>query len=237
MHANIATFFKLHHRDPVVTLWKNIQGMEVSFKRRRIIIRNLDGIYTAFIHRVDEGTFRLLQFRGDHHSQPEHEDDLCSINMYSKDMALLRRVELDHGHTINDYVYEYRNTADPVRKRLSKSDILTAPMTRKGIAGQNNLQDVNYNSKGQIDSGSWMKDGNLIRFQYHYQKTSRFQGVLLRAEFVLPHMSCTVSWCAPPRRHPEKLDSWVSLIAIIIFRTSRLNHNRFLILKSRNVHL
>jgi hypothetical protein len=50
-------------------------------------------------------------------------------------------------------------------------------------------------------------------------------------------MSCTVSWCAPPRRHSEKLDSWVSLIAIISFRISRLNHNRFLILKSQNVPL
>jgi hypothetical protein len=23
-------------------------------------------------------------------------------------------------------------------------------------------------------------------------------------------MSCTVSWCAAPRSHPERLDSWVS---------------------------
>ena len=190
-------------------MWKNIQGTEVSFKRRRITIRNLDGVYTAFIHPVDEGTFRLLQYRGDHHSEPENEEALCFINMYSKDMALLRRVELNHGSTINDYVYEYR-TPDSGRKRLSKSDILTAPITRKGIAGENNLQAVNYNSEGQIDSGSWMKDGNLIRFQYHYQKSAKFQDVLLRAEFVLPHLSCTVSWCAPPRRHPEKLDSWAS---------------------------
>ena len=211
IHANL--FFQLHHRDPIVTLWKNIQGMEVSFKGRRIIIRNLDGIYTAFIHPIDEGTFRLLQFRGDHHSQPENEDDLCSINMYSKGMALLRRVELNHGSTINDYVYEYR-ILEPARKTRSKSNQLTAPITRKGIAGQNNLQAVNYNSKGQIDSGSWMKDGNLIRFQYHYQKTAEVQGVLLRAEFVLPHMSSTVSWCAPPRRHPEKLDTWVSLFLL-----------------------
>jgi hypothetical protein len=82
-----------------------------------------------------------------------------------------------------------------------------------------------------------MKDGNLIRFQYHYQKTAKFQGVLLRAEFVLPHMSCTVSWCAPPRRHPEKLDSWVCFIFIIISRASRLISDRFLILKSQNVPL
>jgi hypothetical protein len=184
--------------------------MEVSFKRKRVTIRTLDGIYTAFVHPADEGTFKLLQYRGDHHSEPENKDNLCSINEYSKDMALLRRAELKNGSTINEYVYEYR-TPDPGRKRLSKTDILTSPISRKGISGQNNLQAVNYNSKGQIDSGSWIKDGNLIRFRYHYQKTAKFQDALLRAEFVLPHMSCTVSWCAAPRRHPEKLDSWVSL--------------------------
>jgi hypothetical protein len=149
-------------------------------------------------------------------------------------MSLLRRVELDHGSTINDYTYEYR-TPDPGRKRLSKTDLLTCPITRKGIAGQNALQDVNYNSKGQIDSGSWIKDGNLIRFQFHYQKTGKFQAALLRAEFVLPHMSCTVSWCAAPRRRPEKLDSWVSFI--IKFKISRLNCNRFLTLKLRKLPL
>jgi hypothetical protein len=184
--------------------------MEVSLKRRHVAIRNLNGNFTAFIHPVDESTFKLLQYRGYHHSEPENKDSLCSINMYSKDMALLRRLELNRGSTINDYIYEYRNL-DTARKRLSKRNQSTLPITRKCVAGQNNFQAVNYNWKGQIESGSWMKDGNLIRFQYDYQKTTKFQDVLLRAEFVFPHMSCKVSWCAPPRRHPEKLDTWVSL--------------------------
>jgi hypothetical protein len=195
----------------VVTLWKNIQGIEVSFKRRRIVIRNLDGNFTAFVHAVDEGTFRLIQYRGDHQSEPESNDDISSINMYSYDMALLRRVEMNQGSTINDYVYEYSHPDPRERKRLSRTDILACPITRKGIGGQHNLQAVNYNSKGQIDSGSWIKDGNLIRFQYHYQRAGKVQAALLRAEFVLPHMSCTVSWCAAPRYHAERLDTWVSL--------------------------
>ena len=185
--------------------------MEVSIKGKRITVRNLDGVYTGFIHPVDEETFKLLQYWGEHKTEPPNGSGLCSTNMYSNNMALLRRVELSSdGSMINDYVYEYR-TADPNQpKRISKSDLLTLPIVRKGIAGRDALQDVNYNSKGQIDSGSYLKDGNLIRFQYHYQKSSRAEGVLLRAEFVLPHMSCTVSWCAPPRRRPEKLDNWVS---------------------------
>lgn len=184
----------------------------MSFKRHRITIRNLDGNYTGFIHLIDEDTFRLLQYRGDHELEPESNDDLCSINMYSHDLTILRRVEITNGSTINDYLYEHRHANPHERKRLSKTDILACPLVRKGIAGQHNSQVVNYNSKGQIDSGSWIKDGNLIRFQYHYQKTGTVQAALLRAEFVLPHMSCTVSWCAAPRYHPERLHSWVSLV-------------------------
>jgi hypothetical protein len=204
-------------------------------KRHHITIRNLDGHFTAFIHPVDEGTFRLLQYRGDHQSEPESKDELCSINMYSHGLALLRRVEMNNGSTINDYVYEYRQPDPRERKRLSKTDILACPIVRKGIAGQHNSQAVNYNSKGQIDSGSWIKDGNLIRFQYHYQKTGKVQAALLRAEFVLPHMSCTVSWCAAPRSHPERLDSWVSSSYQI--QVSKLNYSRSLILKSQKLHL
>ena len=186
--------------------------MEVSIQRKRITIRNLDGVYTGFLHRVDGETFKLLQYWGDHQIEPLNGNGLCSTNMYSNNMALLRRVELSgDGSMVNDYVYEYRCTDPCQPKRLSKSDVLTTPILRNGIAGRDALQDVNYNSKGQIDSGSYLKDGNLVRFQYHYQKASHVEGALLRAEFVLPHLSCTVSWCAPPRRRPEKLDSWVSL--------------------------
>ncbi len=185
--------------------------MEVSFKRHRVLIRNLDGAHTGFIHPVNTDTFRLLQYRGDHKTEPsDNKELLVAINMYSTKMTLLRRVELNNGNTVNDYEYEYR-IPDPVApRRISKTDIFNSPIARKGVAGQNNLQAVNYNVRGQIDSGSYVKDGNLVRFQYHYQKEAKHNGALLRAEFVLPHMSCTVSWCAAPRRRPERLESWVS---------------------------
>jgi hypothetical protein len=196
----------------VRTLWKNIQGVEVSFKRARVIIRNLDGIYTGFIHIVDQDTFKLQQYRGDHKSEPANNTNLCYVNMYSKNMALLRRIELNNGVTVNDYVYEYRKPDPKQPKRISKSDLLKSPITRKGVAGRDHLQDVNYNSKGQIESGSYLKDGNLVRFQYHYQRGAKYEGALIRAEFVLPHMSCTVSWCAAPLRRAENLDNWVCTI-------------------------
>jgi len=191
--------------------------MEVSIKRKRIVIRNIDGVSTGFIHSVDTETFRLLQYRGNHKAEPTTNIDLIAINMYSTGMTLLRRVQMDRGTAINDYVYEYRTPNSQGSKRISRSDALISPVSRSGIAGRDHLQDISYNSKGQIVSGSYIKDGNLIRFQYHYQKSAEAGGTgeaLLRAEFVLPHLSCTVAWCAPPRRKSEKLDTWVSLTPI-----------------------
>jgi hypothetical protein len=209
----MANWDQFRRRNNVYTVWENLQGMEISIKRKRIIIRNIDGVSTGFIHPVDTETFRLLQYRGNHKTEPATNADLIAINMYSIEMRLLRRVQMERGTAINDYVYEYHTPKSQGSKRLSKIDALISPISRSGIAGRDHLQDISYNSKGQIVSGSYIKDGNLIRFQYHYQKSAEAGstgGALLRAEFVLPHLSCTVAWCAPPRRRPEKLDSWVS---------------------------
>jgi hypothetical protein len=181
--------------------------MEVTIKKGRVIIRNIEGTSTGFVHTVDTETFRLLQYRGTHKIEPKTKTDLIAINMYSTNrLTLIRRVEIEKGVMVNDYIYEYRIPDPKSPKRISKSDMLKAPISRTGVAGRNNLQDISYDAKGKIISGSYIKDGNLIRFQYHYQKSG---GSLLRAEFVLPHLSCTVAWCAPPRRKAEKLDSWV----------------------------
>jgi hypothetical protein len=188
--------------------------MQVTIKRRRVLIRNLDGIHTGFIHPVDTNSFKLLQYKGDHASQPTTDKDLVATNMYSNTMALQRRLEMSGGNVFNDYLYDYHHADADAPRRLSRNDLLATPITRKCIAGQNSMQSVSYNSKGQIDSGSYVKDGNLVRFQYHYQKAPRNSGALLRAEFVLPHLSCTVSWCAPPRRKPERLETWVSCLLL-----------------------
>lgn len=201
--------FLFHGRKNVVTTWKNLHGMAVSIKRRRILIRNLQGTSTGFIHPVDNSSFKLFQYKGDVKTEPTDKDQLIAINMYNNDMSLKCRVEMEKGKTVNEYVYEYKNTDTKASRSFSKADMLKAPISRKGTAGHNLLQDVSYNFRGQIDSGSYLMHENLVRFKYHYQKSSKHPGALLRAEFVLPHMSCTVSWCAPPRRKAEKLDSWL----------------------------
>jgi hypothetical protein len=48
-----------------------------------------------------------------------------------------------------------------------------------------------------------------VRFVCHYRQGSDFEDELLRAEFALPHLTCTVSWSAPPATHQERLDRWI----------------------------
>lgn len=187
--------------------------MEVSIRRRRILIRDLDGISTGFIRPLGKKTFQMLQYRGDHLSEPATIAGLMATNTYTKTMRLLHRVEIGCGKKINEYTYAYRDPNE--HKQLSKSVLLTAPISRKGTAGPDKFQDISYNMHGQIDSGSYIQDENLVRFKYHYQKLGKDYGALLRAEFILPHLSCMVSWCAPPRKNPERLDTWVSWIVFI----------------------
>ena len=194
-------------------VWKNIQGVEISIKRRKVLIRNLDGVSTGFIHPIDSDTFKLVHYQGNHDTKPTTDEKLSSVNTYSKSLSLLRREEMERGKNINAYVYKYQQPDQSGSRKISRVDFITSPVSRQCISGQNALQDVAYNTKGQIDSGSYVKDGNIVRFQYHYQNTDKHHGELLRAEFVLQHLTCSVSWCAPPRKRPEKLDSWVSFIA------------------------
>jgi hypothetical protein len=126
-------------------------------------------------------------------------------------MTLVRRKEFQEGKIVNIFDYEYWEPDASRGHRLSRRDIARSPVSRRCVAGQNNLQVVNYNRKGLIKTGSYIKDGNLVRFRYHYRKDSKFKGELLRAAFVLPHMSCNVSWCVPPPHQPENLDKWVCL--------------------------
>ena len=82
-------------------------------------------------------------------------------------------------------------------------------MARICLSGSDEGAKVAYNNKGHIESGSYISHGNLVRFKYHYRKNAKYDDELLRAEFVLPHMSANVSWCAPPVRHAEKMERWI----------------------------
>ncbi|KFZ18278.1 hypothetical protein V502_04173 [Pseudogymnoascus sp. VKM F-4520 (FW-2644)] len=203
-------FFLFHNRKNVASLWRRINGRKVSFKRNSINIQTSDGQYTGFVHHNDDGSFNLRQYRGVHSSEPESRDKLSYVNKYSEKISLLRREELRNGEVINIAEYDYQNLTGGDSKRFSRLSISGLPIARRVIDGQDKSQLINYNRQGLVESGSYFKDGNLIRFRYHYRGMSKLDGEILRAEFVLPHLSCTVSWCAPRPRQSDPLDKWVS---------------------------
>ncbi|PYH93800.1 glycosyl transferase [Aspergillus ellipticus CBS 707.79] len=202
------SFFLFHGRDNVKRLWNETKGMTISIKKSRFVIQSLDGTFTAFKHDETDGGFKVYYYSGQHKAEPEGTKSLGYVCVYSKEMLLMVRQEFKGGKVLNEYHYDYRA---PVKKSfaLSKSSQTRIPMGRRCVRGDNHLQSVQYNRKGLIEAGSYMKDGNLIRFKYHYRKNPRFGDELLRAEFALSHITCTVSWCAPPLRHPEKVDRWI----------------------------
>ncbi|KAL2829743.1 hypothetical protein BDW59DRAFT_158914 [Aspergillus cavernicola] len=201
------SFFLFHGRDNVKQLWDETKGMTINIKKSRYIVQSLDGTFTAFRHNQPDGGFKVFYYTGTPNTEPQGTKDLRCVSTYSKDLLLLIRQEYKHGNVLNEYHYDYRTpTKKTITLKLADSKI---PMGRRCVRGENQLQSVQYNRKGLIEAGSYMKDGNLIRFKYHYRKNPRFGDELLRAEFALSHITCTVSWCAPPLRHPEKIERWI----------------------------
>jgi glycosyltransferase involved in cell wall biosynthesis len=204
------SFFLFHGRKNVKRLWEETKGMTIHIKKSRVIIQGLDGTFTAFRHQETDGGFKVYQYSGEHKTEPKDKEarTLKYVSSYSSEMLLLIKQEFKDGKLLNEYHYDYQA---PVKKglKLGKSTNSRMPLGRRCVQGENHLQSIQYNSKGLVDKGSYMKDGNLIRFQYHYRKNPRFGDELLRAEFSLSHITCNVSWCAPPRRHRDKEHRWI----------------------------
>ncbi|KAJ5738394.1 hypothetical protein N7493_001549 [Penicillium malachiteum] len=203
------SLFLFHERKNVKKLWDETKGVTISLEKSRIVIQNLEGTFTAFKHPDYDGRFKVYQYRGDHAVEPTEARNLKFISEYSSDMSLITKQEFNDTKLLSEYHYDYgtpskkhRSLGNPITKRI-------LPLGRRCVHGQNHLYNIQYNSDGLIDTGSYMKDGNLVRFKYHYRKKPGFGDELLRAEFVLPHVACAVSWCAPPRCHPEKIDGWI----------------------------
>lgn len=212
IQGTLMPVFLLHGRKNITTLWDRIGGTRVALKRQRISIENIDGNSTAFIHpaNAQNGAFEVHQYAGDIDKEPEDNGKLQRISTYNKAMLLLRREDYTNGATGNVYEYEYSKEQGSLRpKRLSKIQSHRYPMLRKCISGKDACEEVNFNYRGLVQSGSYILHGSLIRFSCHYRQGSNFDDELLRAEFVLPHLTCTVSWSAPPPSHPEKLDKWI----------------------------
>lgn len=202
------SLFLFHGRPDVQQLWDEAKGMTISFKRNRVLIRGQDGTFTAFRRQEQNGGFKLYHYKGVHSGEPKDSAKLASISTYSQGLLLDIREEYNGPNLVNEYHYDYPAPSSRSVK-LAKTTNPRLPIVRRCVKGTNKMQSIQYNHKGFVEAGSYLKDGNLIRFKLHYRKSTRFGDELLRAEFVLAHISCTVSWCAPPKRHPEKIERWI----------------------------
>ncbi|KAB8236516.1 glycosyltransferase family 4 protein [Aspergillus alliaceus] len=194
-------FVLLHGREKVSTLYKNMKGRKTVIESNRVITESLNGPSTGFFESTPDGTFRLYQYSGRHENKPSGNQHLTAINTYTDKLILRQREEFSGGSLTNEFTYEY---STDVQARKSK-----LPVRRQCIRGALNGQVVQYDRRGHIASGSTTQDGDPVLFQFWYRKHAKFDDELIRAEFVSTHIKIQVSWCMPPRTHPEKLNKWV----------------------------
>jgi hypothetical protein len=200
-------FFLYHHRKDIADLAGTVKGSLIIQKKNRLIIRSYGDTETAFVHSIDEGGVKLVFYQGTLKQEPTW--GYTRIAKYDTDMRLTSRQEYSNGAVVNEFGYEYA-TKQLLRKlKISKAKISRIPLVRSCLSGSDEGAKVAYNTKGHIESGSYISHSNLVRFKYHYRKNAKYDDELLRAEFVLPHMSANVSWCAPPVRHAEKMERWI----------------------------
>ncbi|KAJ5999071.1 Glycosyl transferase family 1 [Penicillium sp. IBT 35674x] len=202
------SLFLFHGRMNVQQLWKKTTGVTIHIKNSRVTIEDLDGTFTAFKHASTDGNWEVDQYEGDHKIEPMDSKALKCRSTYSEDMLLLSKQEFKDGTLLNEYHFDHR-APSKMSVKPGKPAAVRIPLGRRCVQGDNNLQSVQYNREGLIESGSYIRDGTLVRFKYHYRKNPQFDDGLIRAEFAMPHISCVVSWCVPPRRHAEKVDRWI----------------------------
>ncbi|KAH4233171.1 hypothetical protein HBI06_065230 [Parastagonospora nodorum] len=200
-------FFLYHRRKDIAGLAGTVKGSLIVQKKHRLVIQSYGDTETAFVHTLEDGNFKLVFYQGTPEQEPTWGQ--TRVTRYNKDMQITHREEYKNGKVLNAYTYEYASKRASRLIKLSKVKNSRIPTSRICTAGDDERAKVQYNHKGHLESGSYISHGNLVRFKYHYRKNAKYDDELLRAEFVLPHMSANVSWCAPPVRHAEKMERWI----------------------------
>ncbi|RMZ78616.1 hypothetical protein DV738_g3716, partial [Chaetothyriales sp. CBS 135597] len=184
-------------RPKCAKLYKDMKGMQIVLERHRVTIDSAGQPTTCFFTREVDGTVQLHQYAGRHESEPKDFGSLLSVNRYTKDMILMEREEFSKGISINTWTYEYRHGGRGGSK---------LPISRHCIKGMLAGQLMQYDKRGYITSGSYFRDSNFTEFTWSYRDNAKFDDELLRAEFVLAHMTIKVSWSVPSKNSPKRLD-------------------------------
>jgi hypothetical protein len=200
-------FFLYHRRKDIAGLAGTVKGSLIVQKKNRLIVRSYGDTETAFIHSAKDGGVKLMFYSGDLELEPTWGH--LRIAHYNAELRITLREEYKNGVVTSAFVYEYPSKQTQRKTKISKVKESRVPLCRTCRSDQDEGAKVVYNRKGHIESGSYVSHDNLVRFKYHYRKNAKYDDELLRAEFVLPHMSANVSWCAPPVRHAEKMERWI----------------------------
>lgn len=192
--------FMFYNRPKVQTLRSNMKGVKTSIQRKRVVIEGLKGPSTGFFMPSVKGEVLFYHYSGRHEKQPEALGQLIAVNAYTKNMVLKRREEYKKNVVNNVYTYDYEE---------GKLNGTSLPVARQCVTGERAGHSVQYDERGYITNGTYMKDGNQVDFKLSYRKHARFDDELLRAEFTLAHINMKVSWCVPPPKSPEKLGKWI----------------------------
>lgn len=203
----VLPFFLYHRRKDIAGLAGTVKGSLIIQKKNRLVIRSHGDTETAFIHPLENSGFKLVFYQGSHEQEPTWGH--IRVTQYDRDMKITLRQEYKNATVTNEYTYEYSLKRSSRMLNLSRDRNTRVPVSRSCVSGNDEGAKVVYNHKGHLESGSYISHGNLVRFKYHYRKNAKYDDELLRAEFVLPHMSANVSWCAPPVRHAEKMERWI----------------------------
>ena len=198
-------------RADVKKLWRDCKGTVISLRRNKLLVQSSQKTVTGYVSKEPQtGIYKLRVYDGIvQGSEPSDERGLQTVCKYSSGMRLQSREEYSKGEVNAKYVYDYHSKRQSRNNKVTKYDQKGIPLSRRCTAGKDQGAIVQYNHKGHIESGSYMLHGNIIRFKFNYRKNAKYGDELLRAEFVLPHISCNVNWSAPPVRHPEKMERWI----------------------------
>ncbi|KAE8151472.1 hypothetical protein BDV25DRAFT_171424 [Aspergillus avenaceus] len=197
----ILPFILLHDRDNVSTLYKNMKHRKTVLENDRVVTESLGGPSTCFFETIQDGTLRLYQYSGRHDSKPSDKKHLTAINTYTDKLVLRQREEYNGTAFVNEYTYEYPSDGQKKRSKL--------PVQRQCVRGALSGQAVQYGDRGYISSGSTMRNGEQVTFNFWYRKHAKHGDELLRAEYVSQNIKIQVSWCMPPTNRPDKLNRWI----------------------------
>ncbi|TQS36907.1 hypothetical protein Golomagni_02634 [Golovinomyces magnicellulatus] len=206
----IIPLFLLYGRKNIKKFWNHAGGARISLKSQRILLEDTEVYSTAFISpKSEDGTFQIYMYSGNLKQAPNDNRKLQRISTYNyKKMSLLRLEEYYQSSIINVYEYEYSDKELEGRK-LSKFSKDRYPIRRKCISGKDEHEEINFSYCGLVESGSYILHGSIVRFKCYYRKKSNYDDELLSADFILPHLKCTVLWSVPHKNFPEKLEKWI----------------------------